>query len=157
MIKIIKLKKGRQTIIDSKDWNKVKHLHWLYGIGNVYVGANIGGRKNHKQILLHRFIMDTPKGFHTDHINGDRLDNRRENLRICTPNQNQFNSRKWKKKSSKFKGVSWYKRDKCWRAYVNKNRQQFHLGYFQSEKDAGEAYNKKAKELFGKYACLNTF
>lgn len=146
-----------KTIISKEDWIKVKGFSWGYGFGKRYVGTNIGGRKNHKQILLHRFIMNTPRGLHTDHINGDKLDNRRENLRICTPSQNQFNSRKSKAKSSKFKGVSFFKRDRCWRAYIVKNGKQFHLGYFKSEKDAATEYNKKAAEFFGDYFSPNVF
>lgn len=152
---IIKLQRGFKTVIDKEDFEKIKPFHWSYGFGGRYVGTNIGGRKNHKQILLHRFIMNTPQGLHTDHINGNRLDNRKSNLRICTPSQNQFNSKKHLLKSSYYKGVSWFKRDGCWRAYIVKKNKQYHLGYFQDEVDAARAYNKKAVDLFGKYCCLN--
>ena len=149
-----------KAIIDAEDWDRIKHLTWGYGYGaskklgySQYVGANLG---NNKAVLLHRFIMNTPKGFHTDHINGNKLDNRKLNLRICTPQQNQFNSRKHKINTSKYKGVSWYKRDSCWRAYVNLNRRQLHLGYFDKEIDAVKAYNEKAEEIYGNFACINS-
>ena len=148
----INLQDGLITIIDGEDYERIKHLHWFYGVGNYYVGANLG---NGKQVLLHRLIMETPKGLHTDHKNGNKLDNRKSNLRICTPSQNQFNSRKIIKKSSRFKGVSWYKRHKLWKAYIVKNGIQIHLGYFKCEEEAAKIYNAKASELFGKYCCLN--
>lgn len=141
------------AIVDSEDWDKIKNYTWGFGYGRTYVGANTKIRG--KCILLHRFIMNTPKGFHTDHINGNHLDNRKSNLRICTPAQNQFNSRKNKHKTSSYKGVCWYKRDKCWRAYINLSRKQIHLGYFTDEKQAAQAYNKKSKEIYGSFACLN--
>ena len=152
---IIKLQNGIETVIDDKDFEKIKGYKWIYGVGNRYVGANVYNKGNRKQILLHRFIMSTPKGLHTDHINGNKLDNRKCNLRICTPSQNQMNSRKNITKSSKYKGVSWFKRDSCWRAYISTKGKQFHLGYFKSEKNAAKAYNKKARKLFGIYSFLN--
>jgi len=155
----IKLKNGMKAIIDAEDWDKVKDFTWNWGRGvtagsgyQPYVGAS---PSYSSQILLHRFIMNTPKGMHTDHINGNHLDNRKFNLRICTPQQNQFNSKKHKINTSKYKGVSWYKRDSCWRAYLNFNRKQLHLGYFNKELDAVKAYNKKAKEIYKEFACLN--
>ena|SRR5665213_446172 len=155
----VKLSNGMVALIDKSDWEKVKHLTWGFGYGcsyktgyTPYVGAN---KKTGGSILLHRFIMDTPKGLHTDHINGDHLDNRRKNLRICTPAENQFNSRKHKTQTSKYKGVSWYKRDACWRAYVNFSRRQIHLGYFADEVAAARVYNEKAKEIYGDFAYLN--
>jgi len=157
MIKIIRLTNGKETIIDSSDWIKVKDFNWGYGFGGSgYAGTNIGGRKNHKQLLLHRFIMDTPKGMVTDHINGNKLDNRRKNLRICTQAENSMNCRKNIIKSSKYKGVSWFKRDKCWRAYINLNRRQIHIGYFTKETDAVKAYNKQAIKVHKTFANLNS-
>jgi hypothetical protein len=162
MNKYIKLSNGMKAIIDAEDWKKVKHFSWGFGYGHAkksgyqqYVGAYKGNYQG--SMMLHRFIMDTPKGFHTDHINGNHLDNRKSNLRVCSAQQNQWNSRKHIIQSSKYKGVSWYKRDKCWRAYANLNYQQIHLGYFKSEIEAAKVYNRKAKELYGAFAFLNSF
>lgn len=148
-----------KAIIDAEDWNRIKHITWGYGYGcakKTGYPQYVGGRpKNSSQVLLHRFIMDTPQGLHTDHINGNHLDNRKSNLRICTPAQNAMNSRKHIIQSSKYKGVSWYKRDKCWRAYVNLGQRQIHIGYFTTEIEAAKAYNKKAKEVHKEFAYLN--
>jgi len=150
----LKLNSNHIILVDKDIYKLIKNDTWFYGVGGSYIGKNLGGGK---QILLHRFIMNTPKGLHTDHINGNHLDNRRKNLRICTAAQNQFNSRKHKIQTSRFKGVSWYKRDKCWRAYININRRQIHLGYFSNEIDAAKKYNKKAIEIYKEYAFLNSF
>ena len=149
----LKLNSNYVTLVDKDVYELIKKDKWFYGVGGSYVGKNIGSGK---QILLHRFIMNTPKGLHTDHINGNHLDNRRCNLRICTAAQNQFNSRKHKIQTSKYKGVSWYKRDKCWRAYININKRQIHLGYFSDETKAAKRYNTEAKRLYKQYAFVNT-
>lgn len=157
MIKYLRLTNGQQALIDEEDFERVKDFTWGRGYGgrkSSYVGTNLKGLP-HRCVLLHRFIMGTPKGLVTDHINGDVLDNRRSNLRICTAAQNSYNSHKTVPTTSSYKGVCWYKRDNCWRAYVGSNRRQIHLGYFESEKAAAQAYNVKAVEVFGEYACLN--
>ena len=150
---IIKLTKGKKTIIDDSDWEIVKNFSWHFSCGYAVRSIKIDG--NNGTLALHRFLMNTPKGFDTDHINGDKLDNRRSNLRICTRSQNSMNSRRKKYFTSKYKGVSWYKRDKCWRSYVNLSGKQFHLGYFDSEIQAAKAYDMKAIEIYGNFACLN--
>jgi len=108
-----------------------------------------------KRIRMHRLIMNAPEGMHVDHINGDGLDNRRENLRVVTAQENQFNSRKRVAGYSLFKGVSWSAAAKKWKAYICPNKKQIHIGLFDSEIAAAQAYDAKAKELFGEYAKLN--
>lgn len=108
-----------------------------------------------KQVKMHRLIMNAPDGVHVDHINGDGLDNRRENLRLVTPQLNQANSRKRMKGTSRFKGVCWSAASKKWRASIVINNRQIYLGLFADELDAAKAYDKKALELFGEHAHLN--
>lgn len=103
---------------------------------------------------IHRVIMNAQKGQLIDHINHDGLDNRRCNLRICTHTQNNINRRKFKG-ASVFKGVSWCTRLNRWRAQIRPSGCSIYLGYFKHEKDAARAYNEKAKEMFGEFACLN--
>ena len=69
--------------------------------------------------------------------------------------ENQGNQQLQANTSSKYKGVSWHKRIKRWSAKINYRKQAIHLGYFKDEIDAAKAYNAKAIELFGEYACLN--
>lgn len=120
-----------------------------------YARAAVPTESGIKNIRMHRYLMNAPEDMHVDHINGDGLDNRRENLRIATPQQNQANSRKHISGTSKFKGVSWSVPARKWRAYIVYERKQQHLGLFEDELSAAAAYDKRAKELFGGFAQLN--
>lgn len=96
------------------------------------------------------------KGKALDHIDRNRTNNSLGNLRIATPAQNVQNQTKWLKKCrSKYKGVCWAAYTNRWRAYIKTNGKMISLGYWASEEDAALEYNKKAKELFGDYACFN--
>jgi hypothetical protein len=102
---------------------------------------------------MHRVILNAPKGLMVDHINHDTLDNRKENLRIVTNQQNTFNQ-KLKNHSSKYKGVTWNSNSEKWCARIRHNK-PIYLGLFKDEKEAGMAYNEGAKKYFGEFALLN--
>jgi len=111
-------------------------------------------------IRLHRYLMKAhlSEGLEVDHVNGNKLDNRIENLRIVTRQQNQFNSKPSKNSFSKYKGVSFDKNSahkKPIFAQIMHNRKNYRLGTYTSEEEAARAYDKKAIELFGEYAYLN--
>jgi len=116
---------------------------------------------NGKNVYLHRFVMSNILGRplksteRVDHINGNGLDNRRCNLRLCEHKQNMANQGSRKNTSSKYKGVTFYKRDQKWQAKISPNGKTIHLGYFDSEIEAAKAYNRKAVEVFGEFARLN--
>ena len=95
-------------------------------------------KENGKTVYLHRFIMGTPKGMVTDHINGNTLDNRRKNLRVCTKSENNRNRAGDRNTSSKYKGVSFHKRSRLWHAYINLNGKRKSLGTHKTEKKAAE-------------------
>jgi hypothetical protein len=116
-----------------------------------------GGRK---KITLHQLLLNAPRGTKIDHINGNGLDNRRANLRLCTNAQNSANqrkqtTRKGKRTYSEFKGVSWRKDDNRWTAQVGVAYHLYHLGFYSSETEAALAYNKAATFCFGPFAKLN--
>jgi len=153
----IKLTQGKVALVDDKDYEQLNQWKWhydRYAIRAEYVGK-IDGKEKNRKILMHRLIMDTPEGMHTDHINGNKLDNRRGNLRVCTNAQNQQN-RKTVSGKSKYKGVSWrgggYNR---WFAMIKVDREPKCLGYFDTEEQAAIAYNEAAQEYFGEFANLN--
>lgn len=136
---------GKIALIDNADFERVNKYSW---------NVNNGGYAIHIHIAMHRFIMNTPKGMDTDHINGNRLDNRKKNLRICSRSQNHFNRKKRANTSSVYKGVYWKKDRGKWRAVIIFNK-PIHIGYFTSEIDAAKSYNVKALELYGEFAKLN--
>lgn len=148
----VPLKKGVMKV-DLEDWLKYSGKSWwVISTGYAY-GRPFGGKSGK---LFHRLIMNEPEGMDIDHINGDKLDNRKNNLRVATRGQNSANQKPQRKKlSSKHKGVSWQKSNSKWYAYINKKGRRLNLGYYQNENDAAKAYNKKALEIFGEFALLN--
>ncbi len=108
-------------------------------------------------IRLHRLIMQAEPNQIIDHINGDRSDNRRSNLRFCTRSQNNQNQFA-RKGSCRFKGVHYAgdaHRTKPWRARIQLNNNQTLLGYFTTPEAAARRYDQAAVELFGEFANLN--
>jgi hypothetical protein len=148
-MKQIELHGGQFAIVDDKDFNELNKYKW-------YVSHGYVTRKdNGKAIFMHRVIMNTPEGMHTDHINHNKLDNRRENLRIVTNQQNQQNRKKEYISSSKYKGVSWDKNLELWRANIKVDGKNIIIGRYTSEEAAGLAYNIYAIKYFGEFANIN--
>lgn len=104
---------------------------------------------------MHREIMVAPSGQYVDHVNGNKLDNRRENLRMCSNSQNMANRRAPRVNRSGFKGVHFFKRDGTWRAAITQDYKTKHIGYYATPEEAARAYDIKARELFGEFAQLN--
>lgn len=153
----VELTQGLFALVDAVDFENVSKFKWcahkerqkFYAVTNVPENEIKCFGKT--QIRMHQLILGAAS---IDHINGNGLDNRRCNIRICTSAQNNSNRRKMKG-SSVFKGV-YFDRDKNkWVAQIKKNRRPFYLGSFKSESDAAVAYNKKAAEFFGSFALLN--
>jgi hypothetical protein len=151
---LIKLpsKSTKYAVVDTDVFFK-KELYQFtwYSINinkQVYARTNI----NNRIVYLHRIIMDPKDGMNVDHINNDALDNRIENLRICTPAQNQYNKTRDPGKYSKYKGVSVVNNKYMARIYYK--RKSHILGYG-TEKECALMYNEAAKELFGEFAKLN--
>lgn len=149
MPKEIQLTQGKVTLVDDEDYMMLVDMgRWHYSSG--YAVRAPGVR-------MHRVIMNAAKGAQIDHINGDPLDNRRGNLRVCTNSQNQMN-RKVSRGESKFKGVVWQARKYCrgaWRAVIIKDGVVKYLGSFKTDREAAAAYNAAAIELYGAFATLN--
>lgn len=112
---------------------------------------------NGKNTPIHAIIMNCPPGMIVDHIDGDTLNNRRENLRVVTHKQNCFNSRQ---KSGSYKGVSYVKprgpaQKPKWRSQITIDNRFKSLGTYQTEREAAIAYNLAAVQYFGEFAWLN--
>lgn len=104
---------------------------------------------------MHRYIMQPPRGFVVDHINGDKLDNRRENLRVCLQAHNTANQKPQQNRTSEYKGVTRDVSRGLWRAQIKYRGKVKFLGRYSDECDAALAYNRAAALLFGKYARPN--
>ncbi len=107
-------------------------------------------------VYMHRIIMNPPDGKQVDHINGDGLDNRVENLRIATSSENNYNTGKQSNNTSGYKGVSWHKTRKTWQVLIGVGGRLIRIpGVFNSAEDAARAYDEAAKKYHGVFARLN--
>jgi hypothetical protein len=148
----IPLTQGESTSVDDGDFKEIGKYKWstLKLKHTCYARGWVDG----KVVYMHRMLMGNPKGLDVDHINGNGLDNRRCNLRVCNRSQNSMNNHK-RTGTSKYKGVSWYKRGGKWHSQIMIDGIQKHIAYFDDEIEAAKSYDIHALELFKEYACLN--
>jgi hypothetical protein len=152
----IKSKYGNfKVLIDPEDaW--VTRYSWCVTPSNKQkTKFRVCARVNGKVVLLHRFLLQPPVGKVVDHRNGDSLDNRRENLRVTSQQNNTRNMSKHVDRASQYKNVYFQKDRKKWAAYICINGKQTMLGRFQTELEAAKAYDEAAKNYFGEFAKLN--
>jgi len=156
-MKEIQLTQGRAALVDDADFDWLNQFKWSLSVGDYTDYAYRMTQVNYKQsnVKMHRQILSAPKGVQVDHWNGDGLWNLRSNLRLCTPSQNQSNQKKLAFASSTYKGICWSKRLNKWIAQIQVNRKHIYLGLFREERKAAEAYDQKARELFGDFANTN--
>ena len=145
-MKFIKLSQNKEAIVSDQDFEWLSQFNWFFD-GNY---AQRG--ENYKKVRMHNQIMGNSKGKFVDHINSNKLDNRRENLRIVTIQQNAWNMGKHKDSPIPFKGV--YKNGKNWIVRIWKGK-WYNFGTYSDMKKAARIYDARAKELFGEYAKLN--
>lgn len=145
----MKLSQGKYAIVDDNDFEWLSQWKWHYG-GRGYAVRTIN---RSEKIYMHRVVLKNPPGYESDHINMDRLDNRRGNLRICTVKQNQRNRGLMKTNTSGFKGVYFRGkyRYKKWAVYIMGK----FLGGFENKLDAAKRYNECVREYHGEFARLN--
>lgn len=147
--KAISLTKGKIAIVDDEDYCWLIKQNW-------YFDDRYAARTHcRKKVYMHRLILKTDKNMHTDHINGNKLDNRKCNLRICTNKENKRNVNKYKGGTSQYKGVHWDSERELWFAQIKIGKSSKYLGRFSSEEDAANTYNKYAKDMYGEFAKLN--
>ena len=141
-----------KILYDFEDFNQIKHYSW-YIDDKGYVKAlnKVPATTIRNVIYLHRLIMKALPGQIVDHINGNKLDNRKANLRFVDLSQNGMNKITAKNNKSGFRGVCWSSRNKKWRATININKKHIHLGHFESKHDAVVAYYRASKNLFREY------
>ena len=156
-MKEIPLTQGKITLIDNNDFERVNQYKWLYenskgyALRREYIRGSIRKHQKQNNIKLHRFILNFPIG-QVDHINGNRLDNRKHNLRIVTPHQQSMNKGISKNNTSGIKGVYWNKVSKKWIAYIMINRKMIYLGQSKDKSKCGTIRRIAEKKHFGQFS-----
>lgn len=143
-----------ETFIDDEDWSKVEGFNWKKHTEG-YAHTILRGPSGIVNLYMHEQILPCRPGFVTDHIDGNRLNNQKSNLREVTNSQNMFNRGKPRHNSSGYKGVYYSNSKRRFIAQIWVNRKRKIIGSFLSATEAAEAYNKTAKELVGDCAKLN--
>ena len=138
--------KIEETVVDDKLYYDLIQCRW--NSTNKYIA-------NSKKGFLHRYVMNYNGKDIVDHINGNPLDNRKENLRVITQKQNTMNKKSAKNSTSKYIGVRWNKRKNKWNAMIKINNKGIHLGTFSDEDEAAKARDIGTQKYFGIYGKLN--
>jgi len=153
----IQLTQDQVTKISDEDYAVISAHRWYAALtvrGEYVAGSWISGRN----VDMSRYLLSAPPELTVDHIDGDKLNNQRSNIRLATNAQNCWNGGKKLRRgkaSSKYKGVSYHSRDYVWQANIRKDYKLYYLGSFDSEEAAAVAYNTAAIEMFGEFANPN--
>lgn len=148
---------GREVSVDDGDLHLFLGYEWSFRKSgfteylqkSIYVDGKYVGVRS-----LHRFITGCPDGMVVDHINGNGLDNRRENLRVCTQSENLRNRKMHQNNASGFKGVFFdpAPRSKPWRSRITVSGKRFNIGRFDTPEEAYAAYCKASLEKHGEFS-----
>lgn len=154
-MKEIPLVEGGVALVDDSDHEMLMRYTWHAVLASRSGGVKAQASIKNKAVLMHRLIMNAPKGTQVDHRNQNTLDNQRGNLRLCTNAQNSYNRRPHKGSASGFKGVHIMRKLNKWAAEIYKDGEVFYLGLFTDPREAAQAYDNAAKHLHGEFAWLN--
>lgn len=146
-------KRKWQVMVDDEDFDWLNQYYWHVDKEKT-VASHMG--ITGKRFLIHRLIMNAPDDMEVDHIDGNRLNNQKSNLRLATSSQNKINRGPRKDNKSGYKGVSWHKQQNKWTARIKANGKYQYLGLYKNIEKAVEAYNQAALKFQGSYAWLNT-
>jgi hypothetical protein len=152
--------KGVFVLVDKSSVKYLSQWKWHLTSNGRYAARTTYCKETKKRgsIEMHIQIMGKREGFQIDHINGNKMDNRRSNLRFCTHGQNTMNiGKKYRNgfATSDYKGVSWTNDCNRWLSLIHFKKKRIYLGVYKNEHDAARAYNKAARELHGEFAILN--
>jgi len=148
-MKEIPLTRGKVALVDDEDFEWLNQFKWFCNTAG-YAVRNLPKRKSE---YMHRAIIKTPDGLQTDHIDHNKRNNQKSNLRICDNAQNQANRHYKKSKNSGYRGVE--KRGNKFRAHITVSQNVIHLGHYDSPEEAALVYDGAVKKHFGEFAITN--
>lgn len=163
-MKTIPLTKGMVALVDDVDYDRLNNRKWYAAqyrfSGNFYAQRAVPvskGKRRQRTEFMHRLILGLQPGDNRqcDHRDGNGLNNRRSNLRVCTATQNGQSRRKRKPGTSRYKGVCWHCGHHRWQSYIGVNGKLKHIGYFDSETAAARAYDAAASKHHREFALTN--
>jgi hypothetical protein len=152
-MKEIELTQGKVAIVDDDDYEWLNQWKWHFHNG--YAVRTECEKRKFKTISMHAQILGWSFGVDVDHLDLNKLNNTRSNLRKCTHSQNQHNRSKYANNISGYKGVFWHKHEKKWQAAIKANGKIIYLGYYADAQDAARAYDAAALKYHGEFARLN--
>jgi len=148
------------ALVDDDDFEELNQWKWsvvksgdnYYAMRSKYLGK-VDGKMKFLHFSMHRVITNAKKCEQIDHINGNGLDNRKNNLRACTQSENQRNRSHTKNNTTGYKGV--HPNRERFRASIQVNKKDIHIGYYKTPIEAATAYNNAALKYHGEFARLN--
>lgn len=134
-MKYILLTRGKQAIVDDEDYDFLNQWKW-HCLRAGYAARTDWNKGNRKMIYMHRLVINAPKNSVVDHVNRNKIDNRKQNLCICTHAENMHNCKLNRTSSSGYSGVSYNKLANKWEAYIKVNYKKIHLGLYNTSVEA---------------------
>lgn len=150
-MKYIPLSKGQFAVVDDEDYESLSQFKWCLH-SNGYAKRHEGGRNNRRCIYMHRMVARALESDSVDHADGNKLNNSRSNLRVCTHQQNCYNTKMHKDNISGKKGVTLIKATGRYMARIQANGKSRHLGVFATPEEASECYAQAAQRLHGEFS-----
>lgn len=154
-MKIIYTRKGEEIFVDDEDYDELSEYTWRVNKYNYAVRTTTKkeGKRPQTLVLMHRQIMNAPKGMVVDHIDHNKLNNQKNNLRICTDQENAWNRKVRKGNVSGVQGVRWDKKRERWGASISVAYNEIYLGSFTNVEDAAKARKEAEIEYYGEFRC----
>lgn len=153
MPKEILITRGEVTLVDDDIFEELSKYKWYLIDG--FAGRTVKKEDKRTTIYMHRVVVDAPKGLSVCHLNGNKLDNRRENLCLVKPSTRMHKRKPNLKHSSEYRGVYWAKDKRKWVSEIKVNKKHVRLGCFENEQEAAIAYDEAARKYYGLLAQTN--
>lgn len=145
----LELTQGKVALVSFEDYNEVAKFNWTFDGRYVSRKEPMLNGKLGKKVYLHRYIMKPEDNLVVDHINGDKLDCRRMNMRVCTSSSNSLNVCLSKKNRSGYRGVGWDRWSHIWYAEFNHQGIRYRKKGFNTPREASAWYEEVRKKVLG--------